>query len=200
MYVRPCCVGSVKTNRLRDPGTGTVSDTSDPPSRAESTTRCVPRLGRRRTPGSSSAVHTPVALTTARARTVSLIAGERVAEPRGLPRRFDGFDAREDGCPVPGRRPGDGHDEARVVDELPVPSPHRAAEVVAPDGGRQPERLGDADRARRVQHRVRRADEPPEPIAEPIARTDDRALRQMPRRVEREHLRDRARRGAARCA
>ncbi len=58
-----------KTNRFSSPGIGMVSAATGLPNAAASNTRCVPRLGRSRSDGSSSPAQTPVALMTARAVT-----------------------------------------------------------------------------------------------------------------------------------
>ena len=67
--MRPSCSGMAKTKRFSSPGIGTVSAATGLPRAAASNTRCVPRLGRSRNPGSISPAHTPVALITARAVT-----------------------------------------------------------------------------------------------------------------------------------
>ncbi len=179
-------------NRLREPGTGTVSDTSDSPNRAASITRCVPRLGRSRTSGSSSPAQTPVALITARADTSNSSPVERVAQAHAGAGRVQRLDAGEDGCPVPGRRARHRDDEPGVVDELSVPAVDRAAKVLGAQRGGKPERLGGADPPRRIEHRSRRADESAQAVAHAVPGGDDRAAGPVVGRVQRDHLGERS--------
>ena len=70
-YTSPFGSGMANTYRLRWPGTGTVSAAVGCPSVDARSTMWLPREGRRRIPSTSEPAQTPVALITARARTVN---------------------------------------------------------------------------------------------------------------------------------
>ena len=177
---------------LREPGTGTVSDTSDEPNRAVSITRCVPRLGRSRTSGSSSPAQTPVALITARADTsnsspvsvsrrrtpapVACVASTRVRTDAPYPAavRATATTSRASSMSCPSQ---------------PWIAPRRCS---ARSAGASRSASPRADPARRIEHRGRRADEAAQAVAHAVAGGDDRAARPVVGRVERDHLRERA--------
>ena len=180
----------MKTNRLLDPGTGTVSETSDPPMRADSTTRWVPLLGRRCTSGSTLAGPDAGGADDGSRTDLELLARQRVAQHGAVAAHAQRLDPGEHRCAVTGGAARDRDHEPGVVDELAVPAPHAAAQPVLRDRGREEHRLGSADRPRSAEDGIRGSDEPAQAVAEPVADPDVCAASHMARRIQRHHLRE----------
>ncbi len=148
------------TNRLREPGTPTVSAEVGLPSAAASSTRCVPREGRTFTDGSTSPAHTPVALTTARADTVSAEPDSGVDQPGRGAGDVLGADVGQHRRAQLGRRASEVDDQPGVVDQLAVVAQHAAPQPVRADRtepsaclvGRDPARAGQQRRRRTRVH------------------------------------------------
>ena len=147
-YRVPSGWGRTITNRLVWPGTCAVTATRRPGRVSPRRTRWVPRDGRRATSSTRSPAQTPVALTTARAVTDAVRAGQLVAELDAGPGGGEDAGAGADVGAVVGGRAGDRRDQPGVVLELAVPGQQAAAKPVAAQAGGQRERLGGRDLAR----------------------------------------------------
>ena len=120
------------------------------------------------------------------------LAGERVAESRGLTRRLEALHAREHGCPVPSRRPATAttsRASSMGCPSQPRIAPRRSSRRTAGQAGGSPRRRSAPARAvpRPACRRIDAARRP--------ARSPRRCSRPATdvRRVEREHLSDRPR-------
>jgi hypothetical protein len=146
-YTVPSGCGSAITKRLVLPGTGAVTQTRRPGSDSPRSTRWLPRLGRSRTSARLAGPH-PGGVHDHPGRDVGLGAGQLVAQPHARTVRGEYPGPGADVGAVRRGRARDGHDQAGVVLELPVPAEQAAAQAVDLEAGREGQRLGGGHVAR----------------------------------------------------
>ena len=155
-------------------------------------TRWLPRLGRSVTSGTRPPAQTPVALTTPRALTVRLAAGQLVAQGHlgagGVQHPRPGADVGA----VPGGRARDGGDQPGVVLELAVPGEQAAAQAGAAQPRGVLQGLGGGDPARPRQRRPPGVRAEPQQVAGEDAGAHHRRVPVRDAGGERQHPRHRA--------